>query len=170
MSWGSEQCYVDKRALTHEQAALFEQRIDFCEHGLRLRVLFQQVTEVHECDAVRHAGHGKVNTAEMTQRLAVVNRIFDGNISQPVLLLNKVHAQHAFDPDGRATTIAALRIMGLNDGNESAPGHDLLHLGEKEITPGELFIGVVFGLGETGLLKRHGSFAHESAQIIVMVY
>ena len=93
---GSDQCCFNKRALTHEQAALFEQRIDFCEHGLRQRVLFQQVTEVHECGAVRHAGHDKVNTAEMTERLAAVNRIFDGNISQPVLLQNKVHAQHAF--------------------------------------------------------------------------
>ena len=45
-----------------------------------------------------------------------------------------------------------------------APRHDLLHLGEKQVTPGEFLLRAIFGLGETHLLMRYRNFAHKSAK------
>ena len=60
--------------------------------------------------------------------------------------------------------------MWFDHSDKSAPWHDLFHLRQKDVAPRELFLGAVFGLGETHLLMHRGGFAHESVEIIVVIY
>ena len=69
-------------------------------------------------------------------------------------------------PVGGRPRLPLLGVVRFDHTNESAPRHNLFHLREKNVTPRKLFLGTVFGLGETHLLMRRGRLVHRSAKIM----
>jgi len=55
---------IDQRSLTHQQAALFEHRVDLGEHRLRQVIGFQQMAKPHQGGRVGHALLAKINSHE----------------------------------------------------------------------------------------------------------
>ena len=126
---------VHHRALAQQQAALGQVGVDALEQLLGELVRFEQAAELEQRGGVGHGLAGEVNADELAERLAVVDGVFHGFVSQAEPELQAVHAQHPGHADGRAAHTPGRRVLGLNDGDQARPGHDLLHLPKKPLAP-----------------------------------
>ena len=111
--------------------------------------------EVQEGGGVRHAFGAQINAGKTLQRMAVVERVFERLVGQPIPLLEEIDAQHPLQTDGWATALA-LGIMRLNDGQQLGPRDDFLHAGEELFAAGGLLLGGKLGVGK-GDLVGHAS-------------
>ena len=85
----------------------------------------------------------KVDPCEGAHGLAVVDGVLQGLIGEPIPLLEKANAQHAFDAHGRPAAFA-LRVKGLNEPHQKEPRHHGVHLREEDVPAGELlFPGIL---------------------------
>ena len=112
---------VHKRAFAHEQAPLFEVRVDGFENGRAQVVFLQKPPELEQGGGVGHGMGSKVDPEERAHGLAVVNGILKGFVGQTIPLLEEIQAQHALQPDGR-TPAFALRITRSDYGEDSSHG------------------------------------------------
>ena len=89
---GGDDGGIDDRALAHQQAALLQHRPDLVEQRSGQIVPLQPMAEVQQRRRVRHRVTVQVDAGKAAQRLAVVQRIFQRLVGQPVPLLQKVDA------------------------------------------------------------------------------
>jgi hypothetical protein len=114
-------------------------------------VLLEQAAEFQQGGGVRHAFASQVDAHEAAQCRAVEQRVFAGLVCEVEPVLHEVHAQHALQPDGRAS-VAGLGVVRLDDFAQGLPGHDLLHGGQEGVMPG----GPAVLLEAVQLTGRHG--------------
>ena len=77
--------------------------------GLGQIVLLQQVAEVEQRRGIGHRfAAAQLDAHKRAQRLAVIERIFQGLVGQRIPLLQKVHAQHPLDAHRRAGPVSPL--------------------------------------------------------------
>src|SRR4051795_2004295 len=141
---------IDDRPVPHQQAALLQHRPDLVEQPLCQIVPFQPMPEMQYRSRVRHRGAGQRDPGKAAQRLAVVERVLDRFIGQPVPLLHKIDPQHALQRDRRPTALA-FRIERGQACHQPGPRHRLLHLGQKLVPPRLLLFAGVLRLGKTPL-------------------
>ena len=113
---------------------------------------FQLRPEVQEGRGVGHALGAEVNAREALPRLAVVERVFEGFIGQPIPWLEEIDAQHQFQPNGW-TPALALGIRRLDDGEQPRPWDDFLHESKELFAACGLLIGRKLGMGKGGLVE-----------------
>ena len=77
-------------------------------------------------------------------------------------LLQDVHAQQAFQPDRRPPALSPLRVVRLDHFRQSGLRHHLLHLFQKNLTPGTFLLPVVLGLRKTGLARHLCHLRHDT--------
>ena len=136
--------------LAHQQTALGQRRDDLVEQRLGQLVALQPMAEVKHRRRVRHRVHRQIDAGKAAQGLAVVQRILQRLVRQPVPLLQEVDAQHQLQRDRLAAALA-LRVERAQTVNQPRPRHHLLHLGQELVAPRLLFLAGVFRLRKTTL-------------------
>jgi hypothetical protein len=147
---GGDDGGIDNRALTHQQPALGQHCRYLIEHHPGQPVLLQPVAEVQHRRRVGHRIAVQIDAGKAAQRLAVIKRILDRLVGQPVPLLHKVDPKHALQPDWRPAALA-LRIEGVETLHQPRPRHHLLHLGQKLVASRRLFLAGVLRLQKASL-------------------
>ncbi len=151
---------VHERAFAHEQAALFEVRVDGFEDGCTEVVLLQQPPELEQGGGVGNGIDREVDPEEGAHGLAVVNGIFECFVGQPIPLLEEVKAQHAFKSDGWPASLAVW-ISGLDRSEKIIPRDDFLHGREELLAPRDLAFSCEFEFRKSLLVfheKRYRIF------------
>src|SRR4051794_31595931 len=113
-------------------------------------VLLQPMAEVQHRGRIGNRRHRQVDAGKVTQGLAIVKRVLQCLVGQPVPLLQKVDPQHPLQPNRRPAPLA-LRIERPQTIDQPRPRHHLLHLGQKLVTPRLLFLPGVFRLRKAAL-------------------
>ncbi len=113
---------------------------------------FEQMAEVQQRSGVGHALGAQLNARETAQRLAVVERVFEGFVGEGISWLKKIDAQHQFQPNGW-TPALALGIRRLDDGEQPRPWDDFLHESKELFAACGLLIGRKLGMGKGGLVE-----------------
>ena len=90
----------------------------------------------------------EVDADERTNRLAVVDYVFDAFVRQAKALLRNVHAQHARQSDRRAASAFDLRIKRLDQLMQLRPRRDTVDLREEAVAPCQLLFGGVLEVGK----------------------
>jgi hypothetical protein len=110
---------------------------------------FEQTAEFQERGGVGHALGGQINAGKALQCLAVVERVFEGLVGQPIPLLEKIYPQHPLQPDGRASAFS-FGIEWFDDGQQFGPRNEGFHAREKLLAAGDLLFISKLGLGKLG--------------------
>jgi hypothetical protein len=147
---GSDDRGIDDGALAHQQAALFQHRADLVEQRPGQVVLLQPMAEVHYRRRVRNRRHRQIDAGKATQGLAIVERVLQRLVGQPVPLLQKIQPQHPLQPDRRPSAFA-LRVKRPKTIDQPRPRHHPLHLGQKLVPPRLLLLAGVFRLRKAPL-------------------
>jgi hypothetical protein len=85
---------IHDRARTHEQALLAQVIVDLLEQGARQVVVVEQASKLQQRRRVGHRLARQIDAHEVAQRLAVVQRIFQRLVGQPVPLLLRWTRRH----------------------------------------------------------------------------
>lgn len=99
----------------------------------------------------------QINTCEVARRQAVVKRLFERLVSQPVPLLQAVHAQHARHIDRLVANSPARWVQRLDHRNQTRPRYDTLHAGEKLLSPRALLLHRLLSAGKAALAHGRGA-------------
>lgn len=126
-------------------------RVGLVEQRAREVVGLQQTADLHQRRRIGHRLTPQVDADEVTQCLAVVQRVFQRLVGQAVPLLETVHAQHFRHADRRAAHAATLSVQRLDHGDQPRPRHDALHVGEELLAPRVRLLHRVLGAGKTAL-------------------
>ncbi|AHY45130.1 hypothetical protein UIB01_17445 [Stutzerimonas decontaminans] len=121
---------------------------------------FQQAAKSQQGSGIRCRLTAQVDADETTNGLAVVDGIFGTFIGETETLLHDIHAQHARQPNRRASTLACgVAIERRHLRLHLCPGHQLFKVSQEAISASLLFLAGIFEFGE-GLLharnKAHG--------------
>ena len=100
------------------------------------------MAELQQRRRVRHRVVVQVNPGKVAQRMAVIQRVLQRLVGQPIPLLQKVDPQHPLQTD-RWPAALTLRIKRLQPRHQPRPRHHLLHLGQKLVAPRLLFLAGV---------------------------
>src|ERR1041384_4930708 len=141
---------IDNCALAHQQAALLQHRPDLVEQHPGQVVFLQPMAEVQHCRRVRYRHHRQVDPGKPAQGLAIVQRVLQSLVGQPIPLLQKVKPQHPLQPDRRPAALA-LWIEWPQTIDQPRPRHHPLHLGQKLVPTSLLFLPGVFRLRKAPL-------------------
>jgi len=141
---------IDDRALAHQQTAFLQHRPDLIEQYFGQFVLLQPMAEVQHRRRLRNRRYRQVDAGKAPQGLAVVQRVLQSFVGQPVPLLQKVQPQHPLQPNRRPAALA-LRVERPQTINQPRPRHHPLHLGQKLVAPRLLFLAGVFCLRKAPL-------------------
>ena len=114
---------------------------------------FEQMAEVQQRSGVGHALGAQLNARETAQRLAVVERVFEGFVGEGISWLKKIDAQHQFQPNGW-TPALSLGIMRFEDGELLRPRDDLVHADQELFAAGGLLLGGELDVGKGGLVEH----------------
>ncbi|MOA42463.1 hypothetical protein D3C78_1645150 [compost metagenome] len=90
---------------------------------------------------------------KLAQNRGFVEGFFHRRIAVAEPVLHQMNPQHGHQRIRRTTTVA-LRIMRLDQGNQTLPGHDLIHLDQETLAAGLLTFAGVLGIGEGHLFHR----------------
>jgi hypothetical protein len=118
--------------------------VDGLENLARETVRLQQMSEFQQRRRLRCRLAIEVDADEATDRLAVVNRIFNAFVGQTKTLLSNVHAQHARQANWRATGADHFGVKRFDHLMQLAPLRDLVDLGKKAIAPGQFLLRGIF--------------------------
>jgi hypothetical protein len=135
---------------SHQQTALLQHRPDLIEQYFGQFVLLQPMAEVQHRRRLRNRRYRQVDPSKAAQGLAIVERVFQCLVGQPVPLLQKVEPQHPFQPDRRPAALA-FWVKRPQPLHQPRPGNHLLHLGQKFVPPRLLFLAGVLRLRKTPL-------------------
>src|ERR1044071_3068878 len=94
--------------------------------------------------------HRQVDPGKPAQGLAIVQRVLQSLVGQPIPLLQKVKPQHPLQPDRRPAALA-LWIEWPQTIDQPRPRHHPLHLGQKLVPTSLLFLPGVFRLRKAPL-------------------
>src|SRR4051794_35724709 len=108
------------------------------------------MAEVQHRRRVRNRRHRQIDAGKAAQCLAIVERVLQGLVGQPVPLLQKVDPQHPLQPNRRPAAFA-LRVERPQTFNQPRPWHHFFHLGQKAVPPRLLFLPGVFRLRKAAL-------------------
>jgi hypothetical protein len=147
---GGDDGGIDDCSLAHQQAALLQHRPDLVEQRPGQIVLLQPMAEVQHRRCVRNRRHRQVDPGKAAQRLAVVERVLQGLVGQPVPLLQKVEPEHPLQTDRRPAALA-LRVERPQTIDQTRPWHHLLHLAQKLVAPRLFLLAGVFRLRKAPL-------------------
>ena len=117
---GGDDGGIHNGTLAHQQTALGQHRGDLVEQRPGQLVALQPVAEVQHRRRVGHRVQRQIDAGKAAQGLAVVQRILQRFIRQPVPLLQEVDAQHPLQPDRLAPALA-LRIERLQTLYQPSP-------------------------------------------------
>ena len=134
---------VDHSAFTKHQTFGREMFVDRGEDRFGQRVLLEQAPELEQRGRIGHALSAQIHAHETTDRLTVVQRILNAFVGQAKALLGDIHAQHALQADGRATSAAALWVVRFDRRHQSRPGRNRIDLFQKPIAPRLALLGSV---------------------------
>jgi hypothetical protein len=148
---------VHQCAGAHHQAARGEVGVDGGEEAFAEVMGFEPPPEFQERGGVGHALGGQIHAGEPSQRLTVIECVFEGFVGQAIPLLEEIHPQHPLQPDGRASPFA-LRIERFNDRQQPRPRDDFFHVRQEFLAAGDFLFGGKLGLGETRLVGHARKF------------
>lgn len=111
------------------------------------------MAEVENRRLVRHLIQ-PADLGETAHRHRVVQGFFRRWIAQRIPLLQKVDAQHRFQPIRLAPRLPRLRVVRLDQRQQVLQRHDLVHLGQENLTPRPLALAVVLRVAEGQLHRR----------------
>ena len=141
--------------------------IDDSEDAGRQLVFLQQAAEVENGGFVGDAL--QVQPGKLAQDRGFVQRFLHRWIAVAEPVLQQMHTQHRHQRVGRTATFT-LRIMWLDQSNQSLPRHHPIHLDQEQLLAGLLALASVLGVGEGHLLHGRtrvaGSAYFESPRII----
>jgi hypothetical protein len=106
--------------------------------------------EMQHRGGVRHRVAVQLDSGKAAQRLAVIERVLDRFVGQPVPLLHEIDPQHACQRDRRPAAFA-FRIEWPQSLLQPRPRYNPLHIGQKLIAPRLLLLTGVFHLGKASL-------------------
>ncbi len=112
-------------AFAQQHARRLQKRVDLFQQRLGKLVLLQQVAKAQERGRVGRA-LPRPQAQEGPQRQAVVGRLLERLVTQPVPARQQIKAQHPLQPD-RRTAPRAPGVKGGDPGDEAPPRHQLLH-------------------------------------------
>jgi len=148
---------VNQRAFLHQQSSLTQRDANLVEQLAGQFVFVQQTPEFQQRGRVRHVLDRQIDAGEGAQRDAVIQRVFQPFVRQPVPLLQEVDPQHPLQAN-RRTPARALRVMRLDCRQQALPRHDLLHLGQEALAPRHALLACNFCFREADLpVHRRGS-------------
>ena len=123
------------------------------EQALAQAVRLEQAAKIQQRGGVGHACGGQLNAGKALHRLAVMERVFQRLVRQPIPLLEKIDPQHPLQPDGRAAALA-VGVERLDDGQQFRPRDDFLHPRKELLAPGDLVLIGELGPREAGLVDH----------------
>ena len=119
-------------------------------------MILQQVSERQNRGLIRDSITNHIDPCETAHRRHLDQHILHGWIAEVIPLLQKMDLQHGCQRIGRLPTLGAgLGIVGLDQINQRFPGHHLLNLGQKSLTPGALLGCGFLVTTESKLLAAH---------------
>src|SRR6516164_4615138 len=130
---------VDDRAGGHLQSLCHQMPLHFIKQLPAQIMLFQQMAEAAHCRLVRHRLAAEIDADKIAHRHRIVERLFHRRVRQVEPLLQKIDAQHPFDPNRRAA-IAGLGIERLDQSAQPRPRNHSLHLSQKYRPPRRLAV------------------------------
>lgn len=104
---GSDDGRIHQCALVHEQTTFAQQGIDGLENGLGQAIRFQQMAKLEQDGGIGHRFAYQIPAQKAPKRLAIVDGIFQGLISQTKPLLQEIETQHQLQPDRRPGPLPA---------------------------------------------------------------
>ena len=134
---------------------------DFFEQALTQIMLFQQMAELAHGGFVRCTFPSQINADEFAHGDGVVEGFLHRGVGEVEPVLQKVDAQHALKPY-RWTPVSRLRIKGLNQGTQSSPRHDSIHIGQKHRASRRLAVEIKAACREGRLFHRSLPFVRSS--------
>jgi len=146
-----DQRRIDYSALAQRQAAVAQVAIDHRQNPRRQLMPLQQAPEVEDGGFVGDALQAQAG--ELAEDGRLIERFLHCWVAVAEPVLHQMHAQHRHQRIGR-TTAFALRVMRLDQGDQTLPLHHLIHLDQEQLLAGLLALAGVLGVGEGHLLHR----------------
>ncbi|MNL40704.1 hypothetical protein D3C87_1630730 [compost metagenome] len=117
-------------------------------------MLDEQAAKLQQRGRVWHRLDCQVDPGKRPHRHAVVQRVFQCLVRQPVPLLEEVNAQHPLKADRRPATFA-LGVVRLDRRNQARPRHHALHLRQEALAARHTLLAVTFRFRKTDLSLHH---------------
>jgi hypothetical protein len=144
------------------EAALLQHLAHLGKQLLAELVFIEQTAELQHRGGVGHRLAPQVDAHEAAQAGAVVQRFLAGLVGQVEPMLDEVDAQHALQPNRRAST-DALGVMRPDHVAQRCPRHDRVHRRQELVAPRGLAVPLeartLIGRRRKGLLL-HRSITH----------
>ena len=153
---GDDGC-IDHGAFSEQQALRGKVGVDGGKDALGQAVGFEQAAKLEQGGGVRGSFPVEVYANEGTNRLAVVDRIFDPLVRQSEALLSNVHTQHARETNRRSTASVTFGIERFQLGQQDRPGRHGINLFQKSISPRDLLLGCILHNSSSEKLRRIAS-------------
>ena len=109
--------------------------VDCVEDLLGQSVGLEQMPKFQQCRRIGRRLPVQVNADEATNRLAVIDRVFNAFVRQTEALLSHVHAQHARQANRRTSSALDLRIKRFDLLMQFAPRRGPVDLCKKAVAP-----------------------------------
>jgi hypothetical protein len=148
--WRLDDGGIDNRAFLHHQPPLAQHDADLVEQLSRQFMLDEHTAKFQQRSRVRHRFDRQVDPGERAHRHAVVQRVFQRLVRQPVPLLQEVDAQHPLQSDRRSPTMP-LGVVRLDRRYQALPGHHAFHLRQEALATSHALLAVAFRFRKTDL-------------------
>ena len=112
-------------------------------------MLLQKLPEILNFGVFRYRGV-QGQTCKMARGRDFIQRVLRGRIAQGKSILQQVNTQHGFQRIGLSAT-AGLGVERFDQAQQTRPGHDLIHLGEKAFAAFLHALAGVFEIGKVHL-------------------
>lgn len=140
---------IDNGALPQRQATIPQIAIDHRQNSSRQLVLLQQPEEVEDGGFVRNALQAQAG--ELAQDGCLIQGFLHRRIAVAEPVLYQVHVQHRHQRVSWATAFT-LRVVRLDQGNQTLLQHLLIYLDREQFLAGLLALAGALGVGEGHLL------------------
>ncbi len=117
--------------------------VDRLKDARRQLMFFEQAAKLQQGRCIWGAFTSEIHTHKATNRLAVVERIFNRLIGKPKALLSDVHTQHLLKTDRRASLAFPFGIERFKLNQREHPRRYRLDLSEKTISSRQALFGVI---------------------------
>ena len=142
---------VHDRAAAHHDALGLEDRVDAREDLGRQAVLLDYAAELQQRRGVGDlVAEPELHAHELGEGPRIVDRVLDALVREVEPELQEVHPEHLLGPHRPAAAPAGV-VIGLDRGDELAPGNRLVHALQERLALGRALPGRVLDVGEGGL-------------------
>ncbi|GBC58892.1 hypothetical protein PSNTI_43920 [Stutzerimonas stutzeri] len=137
--------------MAQRQAAVTQVTVDDRQNSRSQFVFLQQAAEVEDRGFIRNALQAQ--SGKLAQDGGLVQRFLNRRVAVAKPVLHQMYAQHRHQRVRRTTTFA-LRVVRLDQSDQTLPRHHPIHLDQEQLFAGLFALAGILGVGEGHLLHR----------------